>query len=325
MGKSIILKSDTLTVGLAQIAPIWLNREKTLKKVDDYIKQARKKDCQLVVFGEAIIPGYPFWVDRTDGAKFDSPLQKEIHSHYLDQAVQIEAGDLDSLCQAAAKYQIAVYVGTIERPADRGGHSLYCSLVYIDPDGIIQSVHRKLMPTYEERLVWSIGDGHGLQVHPLGAFTVGGLNCWENWMPLSRTALYGLGEDLHVAVWPGSKRNTFDLTKFIAKESRSYVISVSGLMRKEDITEDIPHANLIKENSTDILADGGSCLAGPDGEWIIEPVVDKEGLFVAEIDHNRVREERQNFDPAGHYSRPDVTHLIVNRDRQTILKHTDQE
>ncbi|MEE8356213.1 MAG: nitrilase-related carbon-nitrogen hydrolase, partial [Anaerolineales bacterium] len=205
------------------------------------------------------------------------------------------------------------------------GHSLYCSLVYIDPDGIIQSVHRKLIPTYEERLVWSIGDGHGLQVHPLGAFTVGGLNCWENWMPLSRTALYGLGEDLHVAVWPGSKRNTFDLTKFIAKESRSYVISVSGLMRKEDITEDIPHANLIKENSTDILADGGSCLAGPNGEWVIEPVVDKEGLFVAEIVHKRVREERQNFDPAGHYSRPDVTRLIVNRDRQAILKLTDQE
>jgi len=325
MVKSIIQRSDTLTVGLAQIAPIWLNREKTLKKVGDYIKQAREKECQLVVFGEAIIPGYPFWVDRTDGAKFDSPLQKEIHSHYLDQAVQIEAGDLDSLCQAAAKYQIAVYVGTIERPADRCGHSLYCSLVYIDPDGSIQSVHRKLMPTYEERLVWSIGDGHGLQVHPLGAFNVGGLNCWENWMPLSRAALYGLGEDLHVAVWPGSKRNTFDLTKFIAKESRSYVISVSGLMRKEDITEDIPHANLVKENSTDILADGGSCLAGPDGEWIIEPVVDKEGLFVAEIDHKRVREERQNFDPAGHYSRPDVTRLIVNRDRQAILKLTDQE
>jgi len=325
MAKSIIQKSDSLVVGLAQITPIWLNREKTLNKVTDYINQAGKKGCHLVVFGEAIIPGYPFWVERTNGAKFNSPLQKEIHSHYLDQAVQIEAGDLDSLCQAAEEYQIAVYVGTIERPADRGGHSLYCSLVYIDPEGIIQSVHRKLMPTYEERLVWSIGDGHGLQVHPLGAFTVGGLNCWENWMPLSRTALYGLGEDLHVAVWPGSESNTFDLTKFIAKESRSYVISVSGLMRKEDITEDIPHANSIKENSTDVLANGGSCLAGPDGEWVIEPVVDKEGLFVAEIDHNRVREERQNFDPTGHYSRPDVTRLTVNRDRQTIVKLTDQD
>lgn len=181
------------------------------------------------------------------------------------------------------------------------------------------------MPTYEERLVWSIGDGHGLQVHPLGAFTVGGLNCWENWMPLSRTALYGLGEDLHVAVWPGSEGNTFDLTKFIAKESRSYVISVSGLLQKEHIPEDIPHANLIKENSTDVLANGGSCLAGPDGEWVIEPVLDKEGLFVTEIDHNRVREERQNFDPAGHYSRPDVTRLVVNRDRQSLISTIDRE
>ena len=311
-------------VGLAQISPVWLNREKTCLKVVDFINQAADKGCQLVVFGEALIPGYPFWVDRTNGAQFNSPVQKEIHAHYLDQGVQIESGHLDSLCAAAKKGKISVYVGIIERPRDRGGHSLYCSLVYIDKDGIIQSVHRKMMPTYEERLVWSIGDGHGLVTHTLGPFTVGGLNCWENWMPLSRTALYAQGEDLHIAVWPGSERNTYDITRYIAKESRSYVISVSGLMRKGDITADLPQAELMIKASSDVMADGGSCLAGPDGEWLIEPVIGEEGLYTAEINHKRVREERQNLDPAGHYSRPDVTRLIVNKARQKIITSIDE-
>ena len=278
-----------------------------------------------MVFGEALIPGYPFWVERTDGAQFNNKVQKELFAHYLDQAVHIEAGHLDSLKEAARKYHMAIYIGTIERPQDRGGHSLYCSLVYINSSGEIGSVHRKMMPTYEERLVWSTGDGHGLQTHSLGSFTVGGLNCWENWMPLSRTALYAMGEDLHVAVWPGSQRNTFDITKFIAKESRSYVISVSGLMRKEDIHPDLPHSQLILDNSEDTLADGGSCLVGPDGEWIIEPVVGEEILVTADISHQKVREERQNFDPTGHYSRPDVTRLVVNRERQSILEITTDD
>lgn len=316
--------SGKLRVGLAQITPTWLNREKTISKIETYIHQAGEKGCELAVFGEALIPGYPFWVELTNGAKFNSAVQKEIHAHYLDQAVQIEAGHLDTLCKGAEKYQMAVYVGTVERPPDRGGHSLYCSLVYIDPRGKIGSVHRKLMPTYEERLVWSTGDGHGLRVHPLGPFTVGGLNCWENWMPLSRTALYAMGEDLHVAVWPGSHRNTIDITKFIAKESRSYVISVSGLLNKKNITPDLPHSQSIVENSGEWLADGGSCLAGPDGEWVIEPVVKEEVLVTAEIDHQRIREERQNFDPAGHYSRPDVTRLYVNRKRQSLVEITPE-
>jgi nitrilase len=314
---------NSLTLGLAQIAPVWLDREATLAKIVMRIEEAAAQDCHLVVFGEALVPGYPFWVELTDGARFNSQIQKEIHAHYLDQAVQIEAGHLDPLCALAAKHKMAVYLGTIERPLDRGGHSLYCSLVYIDPEGQIGSVHRKLMPTYEERLLWSIGDGHGLRVHPLKAFTVGGLNCWENWMPLSRTALYVQGEDLHVAVWPGSLRNTKDITRFIAKESRSYVVSVSGLMRKTDIPENFPHRDLVLENCAAMLANGGSCLSDPDGEWVIEPQVGEETLAVATIDHTRVREERQNFDPAGHYSRPDVTRLIVNRRRQRIVEFDD--
>jgi nitrilase len=314
------MNQDILKAGLAQIAPIWLDRDKTLKKVESYIEDAAFQNCELVVFGEALIPGYPFWVERTDGARFNSKIQKEIYAHYLEQGVQIEAGHLENICRIAGEKKIAVVLGTVERATDRGGHSMYCTLVYINNLGNITHTHRKLMPTYDERLVWSIGDGNGLQVQQLKNFTIGALNCYENWMPLSRAALYGQGEDLHIAIWPGGVHNTEDVTRFIAQESRSYVISVSGLMRKSDIPHCIPHADIIIENSEEIMATGGSCLAGPDAKWIIEPQTNTEGIFTAEIDYASVREERQNFDPAGHYSRPDVTQLVVNRERNSIVK-----
>ncbi|MEM9025114.1 MAG: carbon-nitrogen hydrolase family protein, partial [Bacteroidota bacterium] len=294
-------------VALAQLAPVWLNKARTLEKVLEAMNEAARAGSQLVVFGEALLPGYPFWLGLTGGAAFDAPVQKALHAHYTQHAISIEAGDLDALQALARKHGLAVYLGIIERPADRGGHSLYASLVYIDPQGNIGSVHRKLQPTYDERLTWAPGDGHGLQVHALPPFTVGGLNCWENWMPLPRAALYGQGENLHVAVWPGSVHNTQDITRFIARESRSFVVSVSGLMRPEDFPEDTPHRAEIVASAPEWLADGGSCVAGPDGKWLLEPVKHREGVFTADLDINRVFEERQNFDPSGHYSRPDVT------------------
>jgi len=316
--------TDTnLKVGLAQIAPVWLQRAATTEKVVAWIDDAAGKGCDLVAFGEALVPGYPFWVERTEGAKFESDLQKSLFAHYVSQGVCIEDGDLDPVCRAASKNNIAVYVGIMERAANRGGHSLYCSMVYIDRNGTIGSVHRKLMPTHEERLVWAIGDGNGLRTHKLGPFTVGGLNCWENWLPLPRAALYAQGEDLHVALWPGNARNTEDITRFIARESRSYVVSVSGLMRKSDIDASLPHADLLIASADDVMANGGSCVAGPDGEWVLAPVTDSESLSIVEIDHARVLEERHSLDVVGHYSRPDVTRLIVNRKRQTTAEFDD--
>ncbi len=308
-----------LKVALAQMTPIWLNKEKTLEKVIDLLHQAGKKNADLVVFGEGVVPGYPHWIGYTNGAAWDSTVQKEIHAHYIKNSIQLEKGDLNEVCKVTETYNMAVYLGIIERAGDRGNHSLYCSLVYINPNGEIKSVHRKLQPTYEERLTWSPGDGNGLCVHELEEFTVGGLNCWENWMPLPRATLYGQGENLHVAVWPGSYRNTHDITRFIAKESRSYVISCSALMTKNDFPKNTPHYDLIMENVPDVLTDGGSCISDPRGEWVVEPVMNEEKLITAELDINRVYEERQNFDPSGHYSRPDVTKLTVNRERQSII------
>lgn len=315
--------NDKLVIALAQMAPVWFDRERTLEKVISRIVEASDAGANLVAFGEACVPGYPFWLEYSGITAFNSAFHKEFHAEYLRQAVCIERSDLNDVCEAARKGKIAVYLGIIERPVDRGGKSVYASLVYIDANGEIRSVHRKLMPTYDERLTWAIGDGHGLRTHELGPFTVGGLNCWENWMPLARTALYAQGEDLHVAVWPGSVRNTKDITRFIALESRSYVASVSCLMRKSDLPDHLPGIETIRGNAPEFLADGGSCIAGPDGEWTVEPFIGEEKLIVAEIDHARVRGERQNFDPTGHYSRPDVLQLRVSRARQASAMFDD--
>ena len=314
---------NCLKVGLAQLSPVWLQKKATLERIIAAIDQSAEEKAELLVFGEGYLPGYPFWLAYTDGAAWDLPINKELHAHYAQNAICIEKGELDQVKKKAKQNSLAIYLGIIERPLDRGGHSLYCSLVYIDQNGIIQSVHRKLQPTYDERLTWSPGDGHGLQVHQLKQFTVGGLNCWENWMPLVRSSLYGLGEDLHIAVWPGSERNTKDITRFIARESRSYVISVSSLMKKDEFPPTTPHLEKIMEKAPDVLANGGSCIAGPDGEWLLPPVVDEEGVFFHTLDFNKVLEERQNFDPAGHYSRPDVTRLVLNRERQSTLEIPD--
>ena len=313
------MSSGKLTVALAQISPVWLDRGETVQKVAGWVDKAAERGAHLVVFGESLVPGYPFWLARTGGAEFDSKLQKEIHSHYLDQAVDLDAGHLDTLRDRAKKNGIQVMLGCFERPSDRGGHTGYCSLVSIDTSGRIHNVHRKIMPTYEERLSWGIGDGHGLNVFPVGPFKVGGLNCWENWIPLLRSALHAQGEDLHVAVWPGSPGLTRDITRFMALEGRSFVLSVSGVLTREEIPGTMPHRDLIVASVPETLADGGSCIASPTGEWVIEPADGREQLLVADLPLSVVYEERQNFDPSGHYSRPDVVRLHVNRERQSVL------
>jgi nitrilase len=310
----------TLRVGLAQIAPVWLDRAATLERVADTITHAAAEGCQLIAFGECLVPGYPFWIEHTDGARFDDATQKAWYAHYLKEAVCVERGDLQPLCALARQHGIAVYLGILERPLDRGGHSVYASLVYIDSKGDLASVHRKLVPTYEERLVWSPGDGHGLRVHALGEFRLGGLNCWETWMPLSRVALLAQGMNVLVSVWPGNPVNTADVTRFAAREGRCYVISVCGMLSRDDIPDHIPAVSRLRAQMPEHSARGGSCVAGPDGAFVLQPQIGSTGLYCVDLEYARIAEARHNFDPVGHYSRPDVTRLTLDRRRQSVLE-----
>ena len=324
MSKLKHASSSHLRVAVAQLAPAFLDRAEGTRRVIAAIAEATAQKADLICFPESYLPGYPFWLSGGDGAQFDDDRNKRLFAHYSDQAVTIEDGHLTSIFEALREAKMAAWLGIVERPRDRSGHSLYCSYVYIDAQGEIQSVHRKLQPTYEERLVWSPGDGHGLVTHRIGAFTTGGLNCWENWMPLPRAALYAQGEDLHVAGWPGNLKNTEDLTPILAKEGRSYVVSVCGVMRASDVRDDMPDAAFVRGALGDMPANGGSCICAPDGSFLMAPWVGETGVRTVEIDPARVREERQNFDPSGHYSRPDVTKLSVNRTRQTIADFYDE-
>ncbi len=201
---------------------------------------------------------------------------------------------------------------------------MFCTLLAIDPRHGIVSHHRKLVPTFEERLVWGHGDGHGLRVHHLGKARVGGLNCWENWMPQARHALYAAGEDIHVSVWPGSERLTRDITRFIALEGRVYSLAASGLLSLEDVPSDFPLRDALEEQGHDLYHSGGSAIAAPDGTWVIEPVEGHEGLIAADVDLTSVGRERQNFDASGHYSHPDVFDVRVDRRRRAAATFIEE-
>ncbi|HEY0806796.1 MAG TPA: carbon-nitrogen hydrolase family protein [Pseudonocardiaceae bacterium] len=301
-----------MRVAAAQARPHWLDPAATTKKVVTWLEHAATQQVELIAFPETFLSGYPAWLEHTGGARFDDPAQKRAYAAYLAASVELTGPELTLITEAARDLGIFVYLGTTERV--RG--TVFCTLVAIDPGLGIVSAHRKLMPTHEERLAWGIGDGHGLRVHRVGATRVGGLNCWENWMPLARHALYAQGEQLHVSVWPGNPRNTVDITRFVAREGRVFSLAASGLLGLADVPTDFPLYDELSATGPTDYCRGGSAVAGPAGEWVIEPVADAERLVVADLDLGRVAQERQNFDPAGHYSRPDVFTVEVDRGRR---------
>jgi nitrilase len=305
-----------LRVAAIQAAPVFLDSQKTTDKMLGLMADAAAGGAQLCAFGETFLSGYPFWLSSTGGARFNDPRQKAAYAAYVRASVSTDGPELAAIAAAATEHGMFAYVGFIERAVS--GTSVYASLAAIHPDDGIVSVHRKLRPTYEERLVWAAGDGAGLEVHDWNGFRVGGLNCWENWMPLARYSLYAQAEQLHVATWPASPGNTKDITRFVAREGRVYCLSVGGVLTAKDIPDAFPLRDEVLEQGDRFLA-GESMIVAPDGSTIVGPVSDEETIIYADIDLNLVLEERQNFDPAGHYGRPDVFRVMVNRSRQQPL------
>ena len=315
-----------MRIAAAQARPAWLDPDATTRIVVDHLQRAAADGVDLLAFPEAFLSGYPVWVSRTGGAAFEDAAQKRAYAAYLDAAVTLDGSQVAEVVTAARDLGIFTYLGITERGHGPARGTVFATLLAVDPHRGLGSAHRKLRPTHEERLVWGAGDGHGLRVHEHRAVRVGGLNCWENWMPQARHALYAGGEDVHVSVWPGSTRLTRDITRFVALEGRVYSLAAGALLSIDDIPGDFPlYGELLaaEEELGPLSYDGGSAIAGPDGEWLVEPVTGKETIVTADVDPARVREARQSFDPTGHYARPDVFRVQVDRRRLSAAEFLD--
>ncbi|AHH99461.1 carbon-nitrogen hydrolase family protein [Kutzneria albida] len=312
-----------MRVAAAQLRCPLLDPATGVRKVLDSLRSAAARDVHLVAFPEAFLSGYPVWPMITDGARFEAAVQKAAYAAYLDAAVELDGPELRQVAEAVSDLGVFTYLGITERGTGPGRGTVYCTLVALAPGRGVVSAHRKLMPTYEERLVWGTGDGHGLRVHEVAGMRVGGLSCWENWMPLARHALYAGGSDLHVSTWPGGPALTRDITRFIALEGRMYSLAVGAIIDYADVPAGFPLRQQMLDSGETSPYTGGSAIAGPDGKWIVEPVDGEERLLVADLDPAAVRGARQNFDPTGHYARPDVFQVTVNRTRLTAAHFQD--
>ncbi len=275
------------------------------------MRTAASAGAELVIFPEVFLSGYPIWA-RAAGVTSNDELMRIGQIAYLKSAVTTDGPELTAIAKEASRLGVFVYIGVVEQSGSLG--SVYASLVAIHPDQGVVNVHRKLKPTFHERLVWSDGDGHGLQVQSWRDFRIGGLNCYENWQPLARQALYEQGEQLHIATWPGDLSVTEYISRFIAMEGRIYVASVSGLLRASDIPERFPLRKYVVEGR-DLINDGGSMIVAPGGKIIEGPVIGEEVILYADISLDEVLGAHLKLDPAGHYLRGSVLSLKHDRVR----------
>jgi nitrilase len=300
--------STTLRVAAVQATPVFLDREATTDKACRLIKAAAGEGAGLVVFPEAFIPTYPDWVWRRRPWD-DGPA--DWFGRLFDQAVTIPGPATEALSAAALDANAYVAVGVNER--DDGGGTLYNTLVFFGPDGAILGKHRKLMPTGGERLVWGTGDGSGLRVYETEFGRLGGLICWENYMPLARAALYGQGIEVYLApTWDNSDEWVPTL-RHIAKEGGCHVIGVTPCLRGSDVPADIPGRDEIYGGEDDWMSKGNTTIVAAGGTVLAGPLIGEEGIVYADLDMDSIKQNKRMFDPAGHYARSDVLRLVVDR------------
>ncbi len=302
-------------VAAAQAAPVFLNRKATVEKACSLIAQAGRAGSKLVVFPEVFISGYPDWVWVVPNSK--GAVLNELYSELVQNAVTIPDETTNQLCQAAKSAKIHVVIGMHERNTEASNSSLYNTILFIDDKGNVMGKHRKLMPTGGERLVWAQGDGSTLHVFETPFARLGGLICWENYMPLARNAMYAGGAQILAApTWDKSDDWLLSL-RHIAREGGMFVVSCCAAIRMKDIPDRYEFKKAYPEGR-EWINSGNSCIVSPKGEIMAGPVEMKEEIIYAEIDLNLVTDSKRMFDVAGHYARPDVFNFKVNREPNTI-------
>ena len=304
---------DRVTVAAVQVAPVFLDREATVAKVGRLAEEAAGMGARLVVFPETFVPTYPDWIWRT--TSWEEPFDS-LFARLRDQAVDVPGPTTEELGRIAERTGAYLSVGVNERV--EGGGTLYNTQLLFAPDGSLASAHRKLVPTGPERLVWGMGDGSDLTVVSTPFGRIGGLICWENMMPLARTAMYGKGVDIWTAPTWDTGENWLATVRHIAREGRVYVVAATMPLRGSDLPDDLPGRELWG-GEDDWANEGWSAIVDPDGQVLAGPLVREEGILVAEVDADHARAERYKFDPVGHSARPDVFRLTVDESPKPTL------
>src|SRR5688572_18731428 len=304
----------TVRVAIVQSEPA-AGVDEGLHRTEALVREASRSGAALVAFPETWLPGYPAWLDVSrDVALWDHEPVKNTFARYAGASVDVagEAGRF--LRDVAARHRVTMVIGISERVGSGPGRgTLYNSLLIIDADGQLLNHHRKLVPTYTERMVWGNGDADGLTAVDTSAGRVGGLVCWEHWMPLARQALHDSGEDIHVAVWPTVHDRHQLASRHYAFEGRCFVLAAGSVMRTTSLPPELDLDPSRVTDSSPFVLRGGSAIIGPDGEYVVPPLWDRPGILVADLDLERVRRESMTLDVSGHYSRPDLLSMTVHR------------
>lgn len=295
-------------VAAVQISPAFLDRDATVDRACQAIAEAGSRGARLVVFPEAFVPGYPLWVWSI--APGQTQALRALYAELLDQAVTVPGAAVAQLCEAARGAGVYVAIGVNERNVEASGTSLYNALLFIGADGRLLGVHRKLVPTAGERLVHAQGDGSGLTAYDTALGRLGGLICWENYMPLARQALYGTGVHLYVAPTWDRGEPWLSTLRHVAKEGRVYVIGCCSAMRPADLPDRFSFKAAVPVSPTGWINPGDSVVVDPDGKVLAGPLHEQQDLLFAEVDPQRIVGSRWQLDVAGHYARPDVLDLV---------------
>lgn len=314
-------RDQTFKVAVVQASPCIIDREATVSKACRLIGEAARNGAKLVAFTESYIPTYPDWVWAVPAG--DEGTLSELYAEFVANSVDIPGPDTARLCEAAKEAGVYVVIGVSERNAEASGGSLYNTLIYIDSSGQIMGKHRKLVPTGGERLVWAQGDGSTLEAYSTPFGKLGGLICWENYMPLARYAMYAWGVQIYVAATWARGEPWLSTLRHIAKEGRVYVLCAGMTMRKDDIPDNYEFKKRYYADAGEWINGGDSAIVDPDGNFLVGPVHKREEILYAELDRRRMSGPRWLLDVAGHYGRPDVFQLTVNRDPHPMLRTTE--
>ena len=307
-------------VAAVQASSVFMDREASVAKACKLIAEAGSGGAQLAVFPETWLPGFPIWIERAPGtALWDHQPAKEAFTRLVANAVEAPGSTTAALCAAAAEAGCGVVMGINERQGGRLSGTLYNTIIYVGEDGRLLGKHRKLILTYAERLIWGQGDGSTLGAFDTPVGRVGGLVCWEHWMPLARHAMHVTGEQVHAALWPTVEEIHQVASRHYAFEARCFVVAAGSVLRRDQVPDDLEIFRGDGIDPGEHLLAGGSAIIGPDGNYLAGPAGAEETILYADLDTSRIAAEHQTFDPVGHYARPDVFSVTINTAPQTYL------